>query len=299
MNKKKLLIFISILVVIILVVSTILIITNYNKSTKFQYKEVYGVVLEKHNDSFRIKETMTNNESTYLYDDLKYNDGDLVLIKVKNGEVQSVELIYENNTTNPVIIVDDITTTTTQEITTTQPTTRVTTKTNVNNTTTKPASDEDVETYFSTLNTQISSSNDNSPSFKEKAKSSFISLVDFIFYGGTIKGKTFAELKDSTKAKVIYYALLVDNKIDSKFPNYKETLSDKYKDAKGKLVAKYLDLKYDICEKVPEGCKQASDDFKLLKYSLGLTWDMVKSFFGYVKDLTLPKIQSWYESFKG
>ena len=64
-------------------------------------------------------------------------------------------------------------------------------------------------------------------------------------------------------------------------------------------IHRYLDLKYDICEKGPEGCKQASDDFKLLKYSLGLTWDVVKSFFGYVKDLTLPKIQSWYESFKG
>ena len=54
-----------------------------------------------------------------------------------------------------------------------------------------------------------------------------------------------------------------------------------------------------MCEKSEDGCAQASEDFKLLKYSLNLTWDTVKTFFGYIKNLTVPKIQSWYESFRG
>ena len=298
--RSKLLIGISILIGALLILSTIFIIHNYNISTKNDFKEVYGIIVEKYDDSFRIKETTSNKESTYLYDHINYNIGDLVLVKLRNDKVNEVALILEKDySTKSVIIVEDISTTTSTTITEVTTSTKKTTKGN----TTQPVAvtsdkDEDALKYFDDLDKEISSSKDNSPTFKEKAKEKFITLVDFIFYDGTINGYTFDQVKDTTKAKAIYYALIVDSKIEKKFPNYKENIGEKYKDIKGKLVAKYLDLKYDICEKGPEGCEQASEDLKLLKYSLGLTWDVVKSAFTYVKNLTVPKIQSWYESFK-
>ena len=295
--KKKLLIVVSILVCICLIVGTVMIVKNYNENSKLEYKEVYGIVVEKSNDSFRIKDTKTNEEKTYLYDDVKYNKGDLVLIRLKNDKVDDVSLIFEtSNAGSGIIVVDDDHTTTTTSVTTTTSNSTGTTTTVAGAPTLNK--DEEVLSYVKSFDNEVTTSKDTSVTFKEKVKSGFITLVDFIFYGGTIKGYTFDELKDTTKAKVIYYALIVDGKIDKKFPDYKNTLSEKYKDIKSKLIAKYMDLKYDICEKGPEGCDQASEDLKLLKYSLGLTWDMVKSAFTYVKNLTVPKIQSWYQSFK-
>ena len=67
--------------------------------------------------------------------------------------------------------------------------------------------------------------------FKENAKDSFVNIVDFIFYDGEINGVKFEELTDKGKEKVLKLADTVDNKIEEKVPNYKDTISDTTKDA--------------------------------------------------------------------
>lgn len=56
------------------------------------------------------------------------------------------------------------------------------------------------------------------------AKDEFVTLVDFIFYGTEINGITFSELKQETKDKLISIVNDIDDKIESKVPNYKEEI---------------------------------------------------------------------------
>ena len=300
MKKNNIITIVSILIACLLIFATILIIHNYNNTKLQSLSEVYGVVKHVNADSIVVEDSATKKEKTYLMEEQIFKEGDLVSIKAKGDKVIESKVIVDNYvslTTRPIVIVEENTTTTTTERITT------TTKTNKNKTTTtQVVNNEDKDQIILKYleNEKLASEQGgNDLTFKEKAKNGFVTIVDFIFYEGTIKGITFKELKNSTKAKVIYYALLIDNGIDSKFPGYKDTLSTKYKDVKGKLVAEFLDIKYEMCSRSEDGCKQASDDLNLLKYSLNLTWDVVKSFFGYVKDLTVPKIKSWYESFRG
>jgi hypothetical protein len=295
MNKKRNIIICVVVVSILVLIISGILISKYFKESKTTTNEVYGVVKQINNDSIVVEEKDSTNTKTYLIDGSNFNEGDLILIKIKDGKVESSKVVVEHynelTTTKPIVIVNENTT----ETTTTTVSSRVTTKTNRPNTTQVTNKDETILSYF---NEKLESTKKPNIS-KDTFKNGFISIVDFIFYDQPIKGVTFKELKSKTKAKVIYYALLIDAAIDSKFPNYKENISSKYSDIKAKLVAEFLELKYNMCEKSEDGCKQASDDFELLKYSLNLTWDTVKSFFKYIKDLSVPKIQSWYESFRG
>ena len=66
---------------------------------------------------------------------------------------------------------------------------------------------------------------------KDKVKGTFITIVDFIFYDSEINGITFDELTDSGKQRILELASKIDTKIENKFPNYKETISDTTKKA--------------------------------------------------------------------
>ena len=62
--------------------------------------------------------------------------------------------------------------------------------------------------------------------FKDKASSTFISIVDFLFYDGTIKGVTFDELTEKGKEKVLEISSKIDVKLEEKCPEYKEKISN-------------------------------------------------------------------------
>lgn len=238
----------------------------------------------------------------------RYKEGDFVLILYNEDEESyitpnSIEVIAHKDEVN-------LTTTkkepsTTQDVynsTTKVKTTKVnkTTKTSVR-TTTKTSNinaDEIVLNYVKSTENDIVSYSET-PTFKERAKASFIKIVDFIFYDGEIKGVTWNEISNKAKAKVVYYALIIDNKIDNKWPNYKENTSNKLKDIKERLIAKYMDLTTNICSNHPNECAQTKEDFKLLKKSLNLTWDIVKSAFKYGYDKTTNYLKTWYEVFSG
>ena len=61
--------------------------------------------------------------------------------------------------------------------------------------------------------------------FKVNAKATFINVVDFLFYDGTIKGITFNELTSDGKAKVLELANKIDEAIEKKVPNYKDSIA--------------------------------------------------------------------------
>lgn len=134
---------------------------------------------------------------------------------------------------------------------------------------------------------------------REKAKENFISIVDFLFYGGEIKGYTFDELTTKAKLKVLQIALTIDKKIDSYFPDYKEKISKQanrvYTNIKETVVLKYLEITASICAKDADICASAKNDFQDMKKSFSITWDFLKT----LASKGSANIKSWYEIYSG
>ena len=152
-------------------------------------------------------------------------------------------------------------------------------------------SEDDVVNYFNDLDNNLTTYSDNDETLKSKIKTNFVKCIDFIFYGKEIGGKTFAELSNSAKIKILKIAFSIDSKIDSKIPGYKDTISSAYHNIKSKLVEKYLETTTKICESDQELCKNAKAGFQDLKTNFGITWDIIKSIAGECS----TKLKNWYE----
>ncbi len=312
-NKKVIM-----LSLLIIVTFGLLVFTSFRLYESLNTKEeeslvnnnrIYATVLEVGENYVKIQEL--NSDNVYVISTgEKLEDGDLVVVyeeDVKKQESVDVEVMASKSDLITIDTDVSVTTTTTTNVVTTNKTTLVTTKTtnktssSVTSTiTTKTTigTDDEVVSYFSNEYSTISSYSDDA-SLKEKAKEKFILIVDFIFYDTEIKGKKFSDLTDSAKAKIIYYTLLIDQKIDSKWPNYKDSISSKYNDIKNKLIAKYLDLSSSLCDSNLDTCADFKRDFNLLKSSIGLTWDVIKGCFKYVYNMSKEKLVLWYEMFSG
>ena len=154
--------------------------------------------------------------------------------------------------------------------------------------------DDEVLTYFDELDAEFKSS-----SIKDSLKNGFITVVDFLFYDGKIKGHTFKDLSASAKLKVLSYAMYFDNKIDTYFPSYKESISSSsskiYTSVKENIVSSYLNITTKICEQDAELCSSAKEGFSTIKKNFGLTWSLLKDIAGD----GIENIKSWYEIFSG
>lgn len=130
----------------------------------------------------------------------------------------------------------------------------------------------------------------------EKVKSTFITVIDFLFYDKEIKGYTFSELSQEAKLKVLKLALTIDHKIDDYFPNYKNTIKSGYENMKEKMISLYLSVTSNLCDKMSEdACNQAKEDFNTMKENFGYTFEMVKE----AGKEIMGSISDWYLDFSG
>lgn len=154
--------------------------------------------------------------------------------------------------------------------------------------------DNIVVSYFKDAQSKLENVN-----LRESAKENFITIVDFLFYGGTIKGYTFNELSSAAKLQILKIALTIDFYIDTYFPNYKETISKTtnkiYTSIKEKIIEKYLTITTAICKNDQSICEQAKSDFQQMKKSFSITWELVKNL---AKSGT-TQIKQWYEIYSG
>lgn len=159
------------------------------------------------------------------------------------------------------------------------------------------SNDNAVITYLTNLNNELEEYNQDK-SIGKRLKEGFVTVVDFLFYDGEIKGHTFDELSNEAKIKVLELALKIDSKIDKYFPGYKEEIStttkDVYTNFKSKASALYLDITTKICDEDPDTCEAAKEGLKDLKESFSLTWDIIKN--AGIKGLS--KLKEWYEIWK-
>ena len=140
-------------------------------------------------------------------------------------------------------------------------------------------SDQEILTYFENeITTDNSILNDeNNTENENKLKTSFVKLTDFIFYDGTINNITFNELKDDTKVAILSDWEILDEKIETKYPNYKdriESVENKtYNNLKSKkdflinklkeaYINKYGEDKYNELMNKKEELKEKVSDLK-------------------------------------
>ncbi len=144
---------------------------------------------------------------------------------------------------------------------------------------------------------------DTAKDIKETCKNVFITLVDFIFYDGDIKGITFDELSDAAKQEFLKEVDEIDNLIMKKFPNYKEEISSKtssaYNKAKDLIKKGANNIKDFAKDKLGDENYNAIKEFKdEFKQSASVVWEDLKDDISNVYGKIKEKIKNWYENFR-
>lgn len=156
----------------------------------------------------------------------------------------------------------------------------------------------EMDNTLNSIDAESSSSN-----FSDKAKATFITIVDFLFYDGTIKGITFNELTDDGKQKVLEIANKIDLKLEEVSPGYKDkissTTSNAYNKASEIIKNGASSLNNFAKEKLGDENYNSIIDAKdeLVKYSknaLNLVGSAGSKLFSSTKD----KLNDWYQNFK-
>ena len=301
--KKKDLILISI--IIILVITLIGVIIYYNKY-KFNTITTEAKILAIGSDYLLIT---TNNNEDYIIDkkDLsKYQVGDKIEIELTNidkttspnkAKSNNIKIIEKStNINNSDDSIENNKETENNNIKNEQVQNKVNNNNQSNNQSNNQANhqmqytEQEIITYFETLNNELTTY-DNNQNLGEKIKSKFVTCIDFIFYEKEIGGKTFNELTNSTKLKILEICLAIDSKIETKFPGYKENINSKYQNIKTKIIEKYLDTTTTICNNNENLCNDAKKSFSSLKSNFNLTWDIIKNLAG----TSITKLKDWYE----
>lgn len=174
----------------------------------------------------------------------------------------------------------------------------------------EPVSDDEVVEYINNVTNEVSELNSEkslSQKTKESLKKTFITLTDFIFYDGTIKGKTFKELSSEAQEKVLELYEKLDSKIESIFPNYKEEIKDTSTKTYSKVKEKAKELKEKIksiyIERVGEDTYQK--EMEIIENTKDKVVEKASPIISDVKDKaketytkTKDKLDKWYKNFK-
>ena len=309
LKKSKIVFMIGIFLVVLGAISTMFYVNLKNQTTVIAEATVtyvgnqYIVVEDGEEEEYAIKT------------DQEYNVGDKISFTIKDvkkdsypkeGTVEKIDTLSKSIKFSINDVVEEENVSEEEQTEQSQETTNNTssqnqTNSNITNNSTDITTESQTKTavisYFETLNTNLDTYSQDK-SLGESIKSGFVTVVDFLFYGGTIKGKTFNELNSTAKLKVLKIALSIDKKIDQYFPGYKEQISTTgtkiYTNIKSKIVESYLDITTKVCLDSPDVCKAAKSDLADMKASFSLTWDFIKNISG----VGLSKLKAWYEVWK-
>lgn len=104
--------------------------------------------------------------------------------------------------------------------------------------------------YFSEAKKELTEyiESDDFKKLKEQGKYYVTTGIDFIFFDKEINGVTFKELTTELKIRVMNDVAAIDSAVEAYYPNYKETLSEKYQVAAEFVSSKYVDIVESIKE---------------------------------------------------
>lgn len=156
---------------------------------------------------------------------------------------------------------------------------------------------------FENIEKELNEILENDKDFLNKAKGVFITIVDFIFYNSEINGVKFDELTENGKQKVLEISNNIDLKIENKFPNYKNDISEKASEAlnkASKLIEEGSNNIEDFTkEKLGEENYNTLIEVKdeLVEYTKN-AFDIIGDFSSELYDNGKQKIKDWYEELK-
>ena len=171
-------------------------------------------------------------------------------------------------------------------------------------------SEQEITTYLFEVNNEVSeivAKEEITSADEYTLKNTFITLTDFIFYNGTIKGKTFNDLTTSAKESVLSIYEKIDSKIESKFPGYKETIKDKSEKTYNNLKDKVTNLKDELLEKYKQEIGEENyteqgeiidESISTMKESFSPVIDTIVEKSKDVYEKAKDKASTWYEEFK-
>lgn len=165
--------------------------------------------------------------------------------------------------------------------------------------------DMEVINYFNDIEKSVDAElqNESNQATKDKLKGTFITVVDFLFYDSEIKGKKFDDLTEGAKQNILETVSSIDNKIMTKYPNYKEEISSTTKSAynkAGELIKKGANnVKEFSKEKLGEENYNAIIDAKneLVYYTKNAV-SIIGDIAGSIWETSKSKIKTWYENFR-
>ena len=142
---------------------------------------------------------------------------------------------------------------------------------------------------------------------KKTLTNTFITLTDFIFYEGKINGKTFNELTNETKQKILTLYEKIDAKIENVYPGYKEkiketslktytNIKDMLTKAKEDIAASY---KKEIGEeKYDAQIEEFNESKETMKKSFEPVIEVIKEESKEIYATSKEKLDKWYQTWK-
>ena len=123
----------------------------------------------------------------------------------------------------------------------------------------------------------IDSSNKDDETIANKLKTRINILSEFLFNNGKINGFTLEQVSDDVKLKLNKIMLNIDDKVEERFPKYKNNIKDGYEEIKANATIKYLEVLDKVCNQDREYlCNEAKRDFNKMKDSFKLTFSLIK-----------------------
>jgi len=174
-------------------------------------------------------------------------------------------------------------------------------------------SDNDLVDYMEGVQLRVDSivsNNETSKSEENVLRNTFITITDFIFYDGEIKGKKFSDITSSCKEKIIDIYTKIDEKIESKYPHYKENIKDTSKKVYTGAVEKAKEVKEKIKESYKnyvgeDGYNQTMDAYEEDKQNLKDVYEVYKPYIDEGKEKAKSgvekakeKLNEWYQNYK-
>ena len=170
--------------------------------------------------------------------------------------------------------------------------------------------EDDLTTYINDINNEVETivvKESLTENDENTLKNTFITLTDFIFYGGEIKGKTFNDLTTTAKESVVSLYEKIDSKIEEKIPGYKETIKETatktYHNVKEKLLLVKADLLTSYRQEIGEENYNAQgelleESINTMKESFSPVIDTIVDKSKDIYEGAKEKADSWYQNWK-
>ena len=173
--------------------------------------------------------------------------------------------------------------------------------------------DEDLVEYIEDVELRVNDiveKEEVSKSEENVLRNTFITLTDFIFYDGEIKGKKFSDLTSACKEKVIDIYTKIDSKIESKYPNYKENIKETSKKVYKGAIEKAKQVKENIQEKYKnyvgeDNYNDTVEEYERDKQNMKDVYNIYEPYIETAKEKTKSgakkvkeAVSNWYKNYK-